>query len=106
MCEYPHVVVTGASSGAGRAIALCLAASGYHVYSGVRTYAGGVALHQHTPPGAGIITPLLLDISRPIQVMAAVRTVTAHAGPAGLAGLVSYAGTPDPGRGRIVSVTV
>ena len=78
MCEYPHVVVTGASSGAGRAVALCLAASGYHVYSGVRTYAGGVALHQHTPPGAGIITPLLLDISRPIQVMAAVRTVTAR----------------------------
>ena len=79
MCEYPHVVITGASSGAGRAVALCLAASGYHVYSGVRTYAGGVALHQHTPPGAGIITPLLLDVSRPIQVMAAVRAVTAHA---------------------------
>ena len=57
MCEYPHVVVTGASCGAGRAVALCLAASGYHVYSGVRTYAGGVALHQHTPPGAGLITP-------------------------------------------------
>ena len=39
MCEYPHVVVTGASSGAGRAVALCLAASGYHVYAGVRTHA-------------------------------------------------------------------
>ena len=62
-----------------------------------------MALHQHTPPGAGIITPLLLDISRPIQVMAAVRAVTAHAGPAGLAGLVSLAG-PD-GSGPGLSVT-
>jgi NAD(P)-dependent dehydrogenase (short-subunit alcohol dehydrogenase family) len=53
MCEYPHVVVTGASSSAGRAVTLCLAASGYHVYAGVRTHASGVALHQHTPPFAG-----------------------------------------------------
>ena len=71
MCEYPHVVVTGASSGTGRAVTLCLAASGYHVYAGVRTHASGVALHQHTPPDAGLITPLLLDVTRPIQVMAA-----------------------------------
>ena len=93
MCEYPHVVVTGASSSTGRAVALCLAASGFHVYAGVRTHAGGVALHQHTPPDAGLITPLLLDVTRPIQVMAAVRAVTAHTGPDGLAGLVNDAGT-------------
>jgi hypothetical protein len=105
MCEFPHVVVTGASSSAGRAVTLCLAASGYHVYAGVRAHADGIALHQHTPPGAGIITPLLLDISRPIQVMAAVRTVTAHAGPSGLAGLVSYAGTDGSGPRPGLSVT-
>jgi NAD(P)-dependent dehydrogenase (short-subunit alcohol dehydrogenase family) len=91
-CEYPHVVVTGASSGAGRAVTLCLAAGGYHVYAGVRAHAAGIALHQHTPPGAGLITPLLLDVSRPVQVMAAARAVTAHAGPAGLDGLVNHAG--------------
>jgi len=45
MCEYPHVVVTGASSSTGRAVTLCLAASGFHVYAGVRTHADGVALH-------------------------------------------------------------
>jgi NAD(P)-dependent dehydrogenase (short-subunit alcohol dehydrogenase family) len=91
MCEFPHVVVTGASSSAGRAVTLCLAASGYHVYAGVRAHADGIALHQHTPPGAGVITPLLLDVSRPAQVMAAARAVTAHAGLAGLDGLVNHA---------------
>ena len=105
MCEYPHVVVTGASSGAGRAVTLCLAASGYHVYAGVRTHASGVALHQHTPPDAGLITPLLLDVSRPIQVMAAVRAVTAHTGPGGLAGLVNDTGTDGFAPQPEVSIT-
>ena len=105
MCEYPHVVVTGASSGTGQAVTLCLAASGYHVFAGVRTHAGGVALHQHTPPDAGLITPLLLDVTRPIQVMAAVRAVTAHTGPGGLAGLVDDAGTDGFGPRPAVSVT-
>jgi NAD(P)-dependent dehydrogenase (short-subunit alcohol dehydrogenase family) len=105
MCEYPHVVVTEASSGTGRAVTLCLAASGYHVYAGVRTHAGGVALHQHTPPDAGLITPLLLDVTRPIQVMAAVRAVTAHTGPGGLAGLVNDAGTDGFGPRPAVSAT-
>ncbi|HEX3189705.1 MAG TPA: SDR family NAD(P)-dependent oxidoreductase, partial [Streptosporangiaceae bacterium] len=99
MCEYPHVVVTGASSGTGRAVTLCLAATGYHVYAGVRTHAGGVALHQRTPPDAGLITPLLLDVSRPIQVMAAVRAVTAHTGPGGLAGLVTTRARTASARG-------
>ena len=96
MCQYPHAVVTGASSGTGRAVALRLAASGYHVYAGVRAYADGIALHQHTPPSAGVITPLLLDVSRPVQVMAAVRAVTAHAGPAGLAVLVDHGAIGGP----------
>jgi NAD(P)-dependent dehydrogenase (short-subunit alcohol dehydrogenase family) len=106
MCEFPHVVVTGASSSAGRAVTLCLAASGYHVYAGVRAHADGIALHQHTPPGAGVITPLLLDVSRPAQVMAAARAVTAHAGLDGLDGLVNYAGLDGTGPRPEVNVTV
>jgi NAD(P)-dependent dehydrogenase (short-subunit alcohol dehydrogenase family) len=35
-CARRHVVVTGASSGIGRANALRLAAAGWHVYAGVR----------------------------------------------------------------------
>jgi NAD(P)-dependent dehydrogenase (short-subunit alcohol dehydrogenase family) len=106
MCEFPHVVVTGASSSAGRAVTLCLAASGYHVYAGVGAHADGIALHQHTPPDTGVITPLLLDVSRPAQVMAAARAVTAHAGLDGLDGLVNHAGLDGTGQRPEVNVTV
>lgn len=56
-CSHPHVLVTGASSGIGRAAALRLAVNGYHVFAGVRRPADGTALGQ----GAGReITPVLL----------------------------------------------
>lgn len=56
MTRSPHVVVTGCSSGIGRATALRLAADGYHVYAGVRKHADGDALRRrltHQPaPGS------------------------------------------------------
>ncbi len=93
-CTHPHVLVTGASSGIGRATALHLAASGHHVYSGVRKPADGDAL-QHAvrhAAAAGEITPLLIDVTNPAQITAAAHDVTEHVGPAGLAGLVNNAG--------------
>jgi len=88
-CSHPHVVVTGASSGIGRATALRLAVDGYHVFAGVRRPADGTALCQ----GAGReITPLLLDVTNGGQISAAADAVAGHVGRAGLDGLVNNAG--------------
>jgi len=90
----PHVLVTGASSGIGRATVARLAAGGQHVYAGVRRPADGAALQQaaHEAATPGEVTPLLLDVTDQAQIAAAARAVTEHVGPAGLAGLVNNAG--------------
>jgi NAD(P)-dependent dehydrogenase (short-subunit alcohol dehydrogenase family) len=92
MTTIPHILVTGCSSGIGRATALRLAAAGHHVFAGVRKPADGDALQQAARRMPGEITPLLLDVTSPAQIAAAVQAVTGHVGAAGLAGLVNNAG--------------
>jgi NAD(P)-dependent dehydrogenase (short-subunit alcohol dehydrogenase family) len=86
---HSHIVVSGTSSGIGRATALRLAAAGHHVYAGVRRPADAPQ-----PPSAspGQLTPLLLDVTDPAQIQAAADTVADHTGAAGLDGLVNNAG--------------
>lgn len=88
-CTRPHVLVTGASSGIGRATALRLVTSGYHVFAGVRKPADGAALAE---AAAGEVTPVILDVTDAQQITSAVKIIAGHVGDAGLAGLVNNAG--------------
>ncbi|HNR31558.1 MAG TPA: SDR family oxidoreductase [Candidatus Hydrogenedentes bacterium] len=83
------VVVTGASTGIGKACALELAARGFRVYAGVRRTEDGEALRTEAPER---ITPIMLDVTRDEDVQAAARAIEAACGERGLYGLVNNAG--------------
>ncbi len=83
------VVITGTSTGIGRATAERLAGLGFKVYAGVRKA-------SDAPEAAGII-PLTLDVTDAASIAAAAATVTAQVGDAGIRGLVNNAGVSVPG---------
>ena len=83
------VLITGASTGIGAACAIRLAAAGMHVYAGVREDADGAALLAQN---AALITPLHIDVTDADSIAAAVATLDAQLGDAGLNGLINNAG--------------
>jgi NAD(P)-dependent dehydrogenase (short-subunit alcohol dehydrogenase family) len=91
-CARKHTLVTGSSSGIGRATALRLAAAGQHVYAGVRKPEDGERLARSAAGEGGEITPVILDVTEAGQIAAAAAAIDEHAGPAGLDGLVNNAG--------------
>src|SRR5437660_12082705 len=84
-----YVLVTGASTGIGRACALALDRLGYHVFAGVRKAEDGRSLRS---AGTSRLTPVTLDVTDAGTITAAVEQVRAAAGSSGLAGLVNNAG--------------
>jgi len=67
--RHAAVVVTGASSGIGRAAGLALGAHGYHVFGSVRRREDVAALQQ---AGGTAVTPLLMDVTDAESIDAAV----------------------------------
>jgi NAD(P)-dependent dehydrogenase (short-subunit alcohol dehydrogenase family) len=88
------IVITGASSGIGRATALRLARSGWRVFATVRTQADGAALEA---TGAGAIEAVHLDVADAGSIAAAARDVAARLGERGLDALFNNAGIGDLG---------
>ena len=86
-----YALITGASTGMGRATALRLAADGYSVFACVRKMADGRALAD-AKPAAGEVIPVLLDVTDAGQIASAVAAVAERAGDAGLSVLVNNAG--------------
>jgi NAD(P)-dependent dehydrogenase (short-subunit alcohol dehydrogenase family) len=83
------IVITGASTGIGRACALHLDRLGYRVFAGVRREVDGESLAAAT---SDRLRWVLLDVTNRDQIAGAQREVEAAIGDAGLAGLINNAG--------------
>jgi NAD(P)-dependent dehydrogenase (short-subunit alcohol dehydrogenase family) len=107
----PLAVITGASTGIGRASALRLTASGWTVLAGVRDPAAGERLvaeaGARTGPGSsGRLLPLALEVTDAAQVAAAAARVeqeTAASPRGGLDALVNNAGIAIGGALELIS---
>jgi NAD(P)-dependent dehydrogenase (short-subunit alcohol dehydrogenase family) len=88
------VVITGASSGIGRACALRLARDGFRVFAGYRKDDDAASLAAEA---SGNLETLRIDVTAPAQVADAAARVDEAVHPAGLWGLVNNAGIPIPG---------
>jgi NAD(P)-dependent dehydrogenase (short-subunit alcohol dehydrogenase family) len=87
------VLLTGASTGIGRATALRLDADGWRVFAGVREAADADSLRK---AASASLRPVFLDVTDPEQVAAAAERIEDEAD-ARLDGLVNNAGVAIPG---------
>ena len=83
------VVITGASTGIGRACALRLDQAGWNVFAGVRKHVDEEALRREGSPR---LVPLRLDVTDEAGIEESARRVAEATGERGLDGLVNNAG--------------
>src|SRR3712207_2967773 len=78
------VVITGASTGIGRACTLSLGALDFQVFAGVRRAEDGESLRRAT---SARLTPVFIEVTDEQSIAAAVESVWREVGDAGLVGL-------------------
>jgi NAD(P)-dependent dehydrogenase (short-subunit alcohol dehydrogenase family) len=97
-------LVSGTSTGIGRATALSLAAEGVNVFAGIRRSSDGDALlaeasrlSANAPSEKGRLIPVTLDVARAVSIQGAVNRVREEIGSLGLWALVNNAGVAVSG---------
>src|ERR1700758_5213354 len=92
-------LVTGTSSGIGKATSIRLAAEGVNVFAGVRRSTDGDALlaeaarnSEGAPNKKGRLIPVILDVTSHVSIQNAIECVRAETGADGLWALVNNAG--------------
>jgi NAD(P)-dependent dehydrogenase (short-subunit alcohol dehydrogenase family) len=95
------VVVTGASTGIGRATALLLDQKGYRVFAGVRKDEDAKSLKAE---GSERLKPIKIDVTKERSIAAAKRNVGKAVGDEGLVGLVNNAGVGGGGPMEFVPI--
>jgi len=88
------ILITGASSGIGKACALHLDRLGFQVFAGVRKQADAEALAEL---GSEKLTPVMVDVVDNSSITAAVKLISHRVGDNGLMGLVNNAGVVSAG---------
>ncbi len=83
------VLITGASTGIGRACAFHLDRTGFRVFAGVRKEKDGEALKVKA---SSRLTPIIIDVTEAGSIAKAAEVVAEAVGDAGLYGLVNNAG--------------
>jgi NAD(P)-dependent dehydrogenase (short-subunit alcohol dehydrogenase family) len=94
-------VVTGASTGIGRATALHLDRLGFKVFAGVRKAADAESLRA---AGSERLEPLTIDVADEASIWAAAQELTERVGESGLAALVNNAGIGVGGPVELLSL--
>jgi NAD(P)-dependent dehydrogenase (short-subunit alcohol dehydrogenase family) len=96
MSTNGSILITGASTGIGRACALSLAQIGFEIFAGVRKESDGATLQAESN---GKIVPVRLDVTDPETIAESISKITG-----GLCGLINNAGICVVGPVEFVSL--
>lgn len=95
------ILITGTSTGVGRAAALLLDKKGYHIFAAVRREKDAESLKESASEN---LTPILMDVTKAEEIKFAADIVSKAVGDQGLLGLVNNAGLLVDGPVEYISI--